>query len=130
MAELALAQRHRNPCRDENACDVWRRDLMLAIGVARGLSKAGAELVVTTLEVSPDHGSVAAGADRAGGAALADKPRQVAIASADGQDEQVVPVPRRWSDVSPTWMTTSLARRLPGVVVSDIKGDFGFEWGI
>ncbi|MHB1773533.1 MAG: phosphotransferase [Acidimicrobiales bacterium] len=45
----------------------------------------------------------------------------MALVATVGQDEQVVPVPRRWSDISPTWMTASLARRLPGVVVSDVK---------
>ncbi|MHB1511347.1 MAG: hypothetical protein ACYCST_17700 [Acidimicrobiales bacterium] len=53
MAELALAQRRRDPCRDENACDVRRRDVVLASGVAWGLSEADAELVGATLEVSP-----------------------------------------------------------------------------
>jgi hypothetical protein len=33
----------------------------------------------------------------------------------------VLPVPRRWSDVSPEWMSAALDRHYPGVVVRDVE---------
>ena len=38
-----------------------------------------------------------------------------------GQDGLVIAVPRRWSDISPSWMTAAVARKLPGVVVSEVR---------
>ncbi|MDA8310495.1 MAG: phosphotransferase [Actinomycetota bacterium] len=33
----------------------------------------------------------------------------------------MLPVPRRWSDLDPAWMTAALARRYPGIVVEGLR---------